>query len=237
MSTDVDERTIEPDPQMASWLRRAEPAVTADDDALAARLVEMSVATTRESRNTVRRRHGIAAVIFTPVLLLGGVGAAFAATTIDWSTFWRNSTTTEWAEWAKNPDARITYSLPGGGSCELRLGEFQYSPDPNRPVDVAADPRSVAAALDYLHSADVLADADVEGTLRENRSDKNSADDGSGTPVPFGYGTDNYNADVEYNIAVQEAVQEAIAAHLGSLGIPSTGLGFQGQEQCTGMTQ
>ena len=227
MTTDVDERMIEPDPEIATWLRQAEPRVTADDETLAAHLVTMTVATTREEKGAARRRQGIAAAVLTPVLLLGGAGAAFAATTIDWSSFWGNGTT-EWAEWAKNPDARITYSLPGGGSCELRLGEFEYSPDPNRPADVAADPQSVAAALDYLHSADVLADADVEGVLRENRSDQNFADDGSGKQVPFGYGTDNYNADVEYSIAVKEAVHKAIEAHLESLGIPSTGLGFQG---------
>jgi hypothetical protein len=237
MSTDVDERMMEPDPQIATWLREAAPRVTADDETLAAQLLALTEATTRESRSVARRRRGIAAAILTPLLLLGGAGAAFAAATIDWSVFWAGSTTTEWAEWAKNPDARITYSLPGGGSCELRLGEFEYSPDANRPADMAADPQAVAAALDYLHSADVLADSDFDGVLRENRSDQNWADDGSGTPVPFGYGTDNYNADVEYSIAVQEAVHKAIMAHLESLGIPSTGLGFQGQKQCTGMTQ
>jgi len=141
------------------------------------------------------------------------------------------------ADWAQHPDATINYTLPGGGSCELRLGEFQYSPDPNRPADVAADPRSIDAALNYLHSADVLADSDVDGVIQENRSDENWADDGTGNPVPFGYGTDSYNADVEYNLAVSEAVQEAITAHLHTLGIPSTGLGYQSQERCTGMTQ
>lgn len=236
MSTDVDEPVIEPDPQIGAWLRRAAPPVTADDDALAARLVTMAMATTREQRSATRRRQGIAAAILAPVLLLGVTGAAWAAATIDWSSFWQHGTT-EWSDWAQHPDATITYSLPGGGSCELRLGEFQYSPDPNRPADVAPDPRSVDAAVDYVRSADVFADADVDGVIQENRSDQNSADDGSGTLVPFGYGTDNYNADVEYNIAVQEAVQEAITTHLSTLGIPSTGLGFQSQERCTGTTQ
>lgn len=237
MSTDVEVHTIEPDPQVAKWLHQTAPRVTPDDDALAARMAAMAAATTHKQRTTSRRKQGIAAAILAPVLLLGGTGAAFAATTIDWSSFWGISTTTEWADWAQHPDATINYTLPGGGSCELRLGEFQYSPDLNRPANIAADPRSIDAALNYLHSADVLADSDVDGVIQENRSDENWADDGTGNPVPFGYGTDNYNADVEYNLAVSEAVQEAITAHLDTLGIPSTGLGYQSQAQCTGMTQ
>lgn len=55
--------------------------------------------------------------------------------------------------------------------------------------------------------------------------------------MPFGCGTDNFNADVEYALAVKEAVHEAITSHLDTLGIPSTGLGYQSQEQCTGMTR
>lgn len=237
MSTDVEEHALEPDPQIAKWLHQAAPRVTPDDEVLAVHLAAMAAATTREQRNTSRRKQGIAVAILAPVLLLGGAGAAFAATTIDWSSFWGISTTTEWADWAQHPDATINYTLPRGGSCELRLGEFQYSPDPNRPANVAADPRSIDAALNYLHSADVLADSDVDGVIQENRSDENWADDGAGNPVPFGSGTDNYNADVEYNLAVSEAVQEAITSHLHTLGIPSTGLGYQSQERCTGMTQ
>jgi hypothetical protein len=238
MSTDVEEPLAEPDPRIATWLHQVAPPVTADDEALAAHLVTMTRATTLESRGAARRKQGIAAAILAPVFLLGGAGAAFAATTIDWSWFWGfSSTTTEWAEWAQRPDATINYNLPGGGSCEMRLGEFDYNPDPNRPADVAADPKSVDAALDYLRTGDVLADSDVDGVIQENRSDENWTTDDSGAQVPFGYGTENYNADVEYNLAVQEAVQEAITTHLDTRGIPSTGLGYQSQEQCTGMTQ
>ena len=227
---------IETDPQVATWLHQAAPQVTAHDEALTTHLRSMTDATTRP-QSTARGRHGIAAAVIGPIILFGGAGAAFAATTIDWSLFWGSSNTTEWAEWALHPDATLNYDLPGGGSCELRLGEFVYSPDPNRPPEVAADPKSLDAALDYVHSADVLADADVDGVIQENRSEQNWVDDGSGTPAPFGYGTENYNADVEYNLAVKEAVHKAIIAHLDTIGIPSTGLGFQSQEQCTGMTQ
>lgn len=225
MSTDVEESMIGPDPQIAEWLGRAEPRITADDEKLAAQLVTMTVATTRRPPGTAHRRQAIAAAILVPVFLLGGAGAAYAATTINWSTFF--GSTSAWEGWARHPDATISYTLPGGGSCELRLGEFAG----------AADPNSVGAALDYLRTSDVLADADVQGVLRENRSDQNSADDGSGTQVPFGFGTDNYNADVEYTIAVKEAVQKTIYAHLEAEGIPSTGLTYSGQDRCTGMQQ
>ncbi|GAA1836536.1 hypothetical protein [Agromyces salentinus] len=237
MSTDGDQHETEPDRQIARLLHRAAPQITPKDDALAARMAEMAAAAIREERGAQRRKQGIAAGILAPVLLLGSAGAAYAATTVDWSSFWGASTTTEWADWAQRPDATITYTLPGGGSCELRLGEFEYNPDPNGPTDVGTEPRAVDASLDYVHGADVLADADVDGVIRENRSDENWADDGSGNAVRFGFGTENVNADMEYNLAVREAVHEAIIAHLDMLGIPSTGLGFQSQEQCTGMTQ
>jgi len=236
MITDVQGPVIEPDPQVAAWLHEVAPRVTPDDETLAAHLVAMTVATTWNSQKTSRRRKAIAAAILAPVMVLGGAGAAFAATTIDWSSFWGNSAA-GWTDWAQHPDATINYTLPGGGSCELRLGEFEYSPDPTRPADVKADPRVVAAALAYLRSADVFAASDVDGVIQENRADQNWANDGSDVLVPFGYGTDNYNADVEYNIAVKEAVQKAVFSHLDNLGIPSTGLGYKGQEQCTGMTQ
>ena len=237
MNTATKDYTIEPDPEMDALLHGAAPRVTPKDSALASRLRAMALAAAEAQRRTSRRKQGIAAAILTPFLVVGGAGAAFAATTVDWSAFWGNSNSTEWASWAEHPDATVNYTLPNGGTCELRLGEFRYAPDADRPSDVEAAPQSVAAALHYLQTGDVLADADVEGAILENRSDENWADDGAGGVAPFGYGTENYNADVEYELAVQEAVHEAIIAHLDGLGIPSTGLFFQGQEQCTGMNQ
>lgn len=237
MSTDTEEPKVEPDPQVATWLELVAPRTLVADEVLSAHLVAMAVATTRQSRVVERRRRKVLSSILAPVFLVGATGVAVAATSIDWSSFWGASTTSVWADWAQSPDATIKYTLPGGGSCELRLGRFQYSPDPNRPAGISADPGSVDAALEYVRSADVLADSDIDGTIEENRSEQNFAEDDSGSLVPFGYGTDNYNADVEYNLAIKEAVPEAITAHLATLGIPSTGLGFQSQEQCLGNAQ
>jgi len=69
--------------------------------------------------------------------------------------------------------------------------------------------------------------------LQENRSDENWADPGDGTLIPFGFGKAQYNADFEYRVAVQEAVQKAILHHLDTLGLPSAGLGFYSQTQCS----
>jgi hypothetical protein len=79
---------------------------------------------------------------------------------------------------------------------------------------------------------------DIAGAITSMREkDKNWAQADDGTAVPFGYGTDNYNADVEYNMAIKQAIQVAMTNHLESLGIPSTGFGYQSQEQCAGSTQ
>ncbi|WP_097062005.1 hypothetical protein [Salinibacterium xinjiangense] len=124
--------------------------------------------------------------------------------------------------------------------CELRIGEVIYSPDPNRPADIAADPRAEQVARDFLRTADLLMVADVDATITTMRDrDENWAQSEDGTAVPFGYGTDNYNADVdvEYNMAVKQAIQVAVTDHVEAMGIPSTGLGYQSQEQCTGADQ
>lgn len=134
------------------------------------------------------------------------------------------------------PDATLPYTLPSGQSCELRLGEFAFSPAEDRPADVASDPRVAAAARDFAHSSLAITDADAQKVIAENRSDDNTAIDDDGNETPFGYGTANYDADVEYDTAVPEAVHDAIDAHLATLGIPSTGLTFASQQQCTGVT-
>jgi hypothetical protein len=208
----IDGQTTDPDNEFDELLKKAAPISTPRSEALTVRLAAMASTVSTEQRRIRHRKRGVVAAVVASSMVLTGAGAAFAATTIDWSPIWGNSPTAEWAGWAKAPDAMIKYTLPGGGSCEMRLGEFRYSPDPNRPTRIQADPRSLTAALDYVHHNDVLADADVEGVILQNRSDKNWATDGDGKQVPFGFGTENYNADAEYNLAVKEAVQKANSA-------------------------
>lgn len=223
-------------PFAKAFAATAEPVTPTDSKhervfaAAAAEAIELS------SRRQHRRRL-VATMIAVPMFLIAGSGAAYAATTIDWSFYWENTTTTEWTGWAENPDATVSYTLPSARSCELRLGEFAFSPAEDRPADVLADPRVATAATDFARSSLMITDADVQKVIAENRSDYNSAIGDDGTETPFGYGTANYDADVEYDTAVLEAVHDAINTHLATLGIPSTGLTYNGQQQCTGTDQ
>jgi hypothetical protein len=220
--------------QLADLIASVAPPTTRPSPALQAAIAESTARTIRPTRG--RRRVPILAAILAPALVLGGTGAAFAAVGVNWSPFWNNSPT--WTGWATHPDAEIRYRLPGGGSCTMRFGALAVPPASSLPSGVpAADPSAAQVTIAYLKSGTVPRDARIQEVLIENRSDENLMTDPNGNSVPFGYGTSNYIADVEYQIAVKEAIQEAIAQHLKDVGVPSTGVGYQSQEQCSGMQQ
>ncbi|WP_375387591.1 hypothetical protein [uncultured Amnibacterium sp.] len=228
---DVDEQ--EPDGFEALIESSARPT-TQPSAALSAAIDAAAVSVARPTPR--RRRVPVVAAVLAPLLVLAGTGAAFAATGFDWSVFW--SRQPSWTGWATHPDAAVTYRLPGGGTCTMRFGELSDSPATPLPADVpAADPSAVQVARDYLRSGRLLRDARIEDVVQQNRSDQNWATDADGQQVPFGYGTANSNADVEYQIAAREAFQEAITRHLDEAGVSTTGFGFQAQEQCSGMQQ
>jgi hypothetical protein len=230
MSSDSGEH---PDDEFASVLASAARPTTPSSPALteAIDVVVAAVVSPRPRRGRVP----VVAAVLAPLLVLTGAGAAFAASGVDWFRFWNN--TPAWSGWATHPDAEVTYRLPGGGTCTLRLGEFTVSPATNAPAGVKSDPAAAGAARAYLHAGTVLADAPIRQVLLQNRSDENWATTSDGRQVRFGYGTDEYNADFEYAGAVHEAIQDAITQHVEEAGYPSTGLTFQSQEQCSGMRQ
>jgi hypothetical protein len=139
--------------------------------------------------------------------------------------------TTSWSDAAQHPDGSVPFALPGGASCELRYMVSSAQPLPGA-VAPTADQQAVQAVRDYLQSGQALADADIEGTLQENRTDQNRTQDGDGNQVPFGPSTENDNADLDYDLAVKEAVHEAIWAHLDALGLSSAGIRLEAQEMC-----
>jgi hypothetical protein len=227
-------------------LQAAAPPVTADTPRVRKLLREVARNTTEEAKARPRRRASIAAAVFAPLLVAGSATAAYASINTDWSWYWEKSQveldagqTGPWLSWAEDPDARVTYSLPGGGSCEIRMANFEFSPDPNAPADVEFDPRSADLAREFASSTDIAALMDVESVIAANRTDENWmwADEPGGPLTRFGYGTEHYDPVVEYHSAVGEAVSDVIVAHLGSIGVPSNGLGWQSQEMCTGVNE
>ncbi|MDY0828701.1 hypothetical protein SK224_06120 [Microbacterium sp. BG28] len=210
--------------------------VTPHDDALTDVFATAAAQAVERAARRHQRRRLVAVVSVPAVLLVSGGAAAYAAANIDWSSYWNDATTTEWAEWAQAPDAVVSYTLPSGRTCELRLGEFAFSPADNRPADVPADTQVVSSVVEFARSSLTITDADVQRVIVENRSDADAVIDENGDQEPFGYGTENYDADVEYNLAVPEAVQDAFEAHLAAVGVPSTGLMYQSQQQCSEAT-
>lgn len=231
-TTDDDPREL--DPELAALLTRAARPVTPASAGVRDELATMAAAIVDAERPARRVRVPVVASVVAPLLVLGGASAAFAAANVDWSVFWNDAP--HWAEWAEHPDAIVTYELPGGGSCELRLGEVEFGPDPNRPADVAVDERSADATREFFREGDVLAGVDLDAIIAESRAtDENVIENADGTSTPFGYGTDAYDADVEFQLAVKDGVHVAVEQHLDELGIPSAGLAWQSQEQCTGV--
>ena len=229
-------RGLDEDPDLDRMLGAAARPSTGLTPEVRSRLAAMAESAMASDRQPHRRRAVLAAAVLAPVLLVGGAGAAFAATMVDWSQFWGMST--EWNGWAETPDASVTYSLPGGGACEVRLGDVTYSPDPARPDGVEADPRSADAVRDYFRAGEVITEADIDAAIVTGRTvEGNFIEEEDGSRTRFGYGTENYNADVEYNLAVRLAIHERIAVHLEGLGLPSAGVGWSSQEMCTGVDE
>lgn len=218
------------DSALHAMMTRADRAGDVSDDGVRARASMMARALVAEDRNRGRRKRVLAAALV-PVFVLGTAGAAYAAVTVDWSRFWTESA--EWETWALTPDASLVYTLPGGGTCEVRIGNVTFSPAADRPADVPADPGAADATREYLRTTDLARAIDVDAEITRLRQESMTYE-AEGESVPFGFGTNQYNADVEYNIAVKDAVFTAVMSHVEAAGYPTTGLGFSSQERCEG---
>ncbi|KTR94299.1 hypothetical protein NS220_09465 [Microbacterium testaceum] len=218
------------DGALHALMSRADRARDMSEDGVRARAAVMARTVIADDRTRGRRRRALAAALV-PVFVLGTAGAAYAAVTVDWGRFWAQPA--PWEAWALTPDASFTYTLPGGGTCEVRVGDVTFSPAAERPAEVRADPAAADAALDYLRTADLAHAIDVDAAIGRLRQQPMTYESEEGS-VAFGYGTDQYNADVEYNIAVKDAVFTAVMSHVEAAGYPTTGLGFSSQERCEG---
>ncbi|PJJ63839.1 hypothetical protein [Compostimonas suwonensis] len=224
MSNMIEDR-VEGDPELDRLVALAARPTREATSEMREQLASMVAAAVESGRDSRRRRLSIGAAVAVPIVVLGGAGAAFASTGIDWSMFFGHATT--WADWAQNPDGAVHITLPGGASCELR---FAVNSLRDHPADPAVLAQAQNALRTYLNGGTVLTDANIDAVLSENRTDRNWAQDGDSTAVPFGPGTRNDNPDVDYHIAALEGISKAIQAHVPDLG--TGGIGLQSQENC-----
>lgn len=163
---------------------------------LSAAVVDL-VSRCRGARRPQRRRRTVVAGATAAFLAVGG--AAAAATAIGG---WANP-------WAEQPDAVISFALPGGARCQERIGDLQ--------VD---DPGANAMIHHWLasHTLDDVADVDAAISAIRQKGDVWYRADG--TAVRAGYGTSYYDADYEYATAVSSAIATAVKDKLAEAGYP-----------------
>lgn len=210
--------TANPTPGRDELLAASAPPVTPQTPALIDELARMAAAAGARSgiERPRRRPTRTATVSIAAVLVLAGAGTAAAGAFGPWT-----------APWAETPDARTTFTLPSGATCEARLGNIE-----------GVDPASTAAIQDYLAHVDIEAVIDVDAQIAAMRADTDRfAIDADGSLVSGNYGTPGYpSPDAEYNQAHAAAISAAITAELTRQGFDTIGSGisFEGETQCPG---
>lgn len=212
-----DDERYDIDPGLDQVLGASAPNVTLAGRADEQVIGSMVLAAKREAASergpkSSRRMAGMAVVLG---LGLGGVGAAAAAVTYQ-----------EWSPWAQDPDVAFTYTLPSGAVCEERLGEV-----------VGPDPATVEATRTFFRTHDVLALADVEGTIASLRTEEHTTMDDSGTLRSATNGSEDYlSPDTEYHLALTRAVLELVDDELAAQGFDrdANTYTYTGEAHCPG---
>lgn len=163
---------------------------------MAAEVARMSLASRTEAR-TSRRGGRVAAVTLSAVLVLGGAGAA-AAASVD-----------AWGWWKKEPPGPYTFVLPSGATCSGTFDGVVHGPSP-----VTSD-----LANQFLRSVELTNVVDVAPEIRELRATTGGIrHKGETVETPAGnvtYLTDGpISADSEYFDAFHNAVLTALVAEL-----------------------
>lgn len=211
MSTETDRDPLD------ALLEAGAPSVPEPSEALRSEAATMIVAAEHgDGRQRAARRHlsraAVTGITTGSLLCFGGIAAAAA-------------TFEQWSPWTRGQDAVLTYTLPSGAECELRIG------------DIAGEPEAAQAARDWVGSVDLLAVADVDGTIRMLREQEHREVLEDGPEIVGGYGTDHYfTPDTEYHQAVTQAVGDAVHDELIRQGFAEgdAGLDWSGQAICPG---
>jgi hypothetical protein len=174
-------------------------------------VAELVLATRRIARPSPRRRRRrlIAAGAAAAVIVAGGAAAATTAVH-------------GWTPWVDKPFlASYTFTLPGGGSCQVRLGDLQ--------IDDAQEQERVQ---EWLGSRPVSELVDVDAALQQIRSGPDTVRR-HGRTIRVGYGTRHYNADKEYADAESRALGTAVLDKLAADGFPDLSVRWTGGQHCT----
>lgn len=238
--SNMTEDRFDPDPELDRLLAAAAPSTTEATWKVRSLLASMAALSVAESVATRRRRMRIAAGVAVPLVLVGGAGAAYASTAIDWSAFFGHTTSradgtqdpngTTTSDGMQNSDGSVRFTLPSGATCELRFALVANQATGATQADPAVVAQTQHSLRTYLAGGTVLADANIDAVLAENRSDQNWVLKDGATPVPFGPGTSNDNADVDYHGAAIEGISKAIWAHVP--GTTAAGVLLTSQVNC-----
>lgn len=206
------------DEQLARSAPRDVVVTRAVEDELARMTV---LSRTDRGRTSGARRHlsRAATIGISTVIVLATAGAAAAAVTFGpW-----------FSDWADDPAATITYTLPGGDVCERRMGA------------IAGEDAELTAAIEAILTSPVLLEErDIDAAIRAIRAETDSTETLSdGTQVDVSYGTPGYmTPDEEYEFAVTQAVLAEVMSELTEMGLGGAaperwaGLSFEGEYKC-----
>jgi hypothetical protein len=214
----VDDAHDDLDDRLAQSAPRDIIVTAAVEDELARMTV---LSRTDGGRTSTARRHlsRAATIGISTVIVLATAGAAAAAVTFGpW-----------FSDWADDPVATITYTLPGGDVCERRMGAI-----------VGEDAELTAAIEGILTSPGFLDELDIDAAIRGIRADSDKTETlADGTQVDVSYGTPGYmTPDEEYEFAVTQAVLSEVMSELAEMGPGDAaperwaGLSFEGETKC-----
>jgi len=182
--------------RLDEMLRTGAPRVSAHSPSVNAAVVRLATETQLQERSRRYRARPLVVVLASVVLAGGGATAAAAAGAF------------QWHPWAENPDASFAVAMPSGDICDYRVGGID-----------GASTEVVEAVRVFVAEHDVLAMADVDRVIAEARADGLTMYDENGELHPAGPGTEYYNADFEYQSAINLAVAELIRNELQEQGI------------------
>ncbi len=177
----------------------------------------------REVRVAPRAKRAAAITGVLALLMAGGAGVATAADYFDW------------APWAQDPVGAYTYELPSGAACEVRFGNVQIvdRKDRDRREEIEQDLR------EWFNGTDVAgaALADVNDYIADSRAGEHKMQLEDGSQVPAGYGTPYYDADLEYQAALSQSIDDKVMAESERLGYADEIASLEGHGYCPELDQ